>query len=354
MRSFFASVASYLAALLLLVACLPTTESGKIVYCKVNTNYEERYKKNETAAPVTAVRQYKTLDLPPPCIPAIISDAADPEVEPEEFHSLLATQLWNRPRYQFVKDDMPELDVLQRDSGVIAYWDCVYYHPMYYALKHLGPARLQERTKRHPSRKNAVQALADAGEAGTGSAAAGTSAGMYVGPRMAWLDFGVFRGWSVNMTSLMLQRSPVTVHGFDTWEGLPEQWQGHMGAGQFSTGGVLPLVRAGVHLHKGFFNETLPRWLKANPSTPIYGISVDCDLYNGSMDVLTLLGPLLQRGSIIHFHELRHKEEGGQVMEEARALRDWLKTMPPSFRMRLVPMQDASVAEPAVFVVTHL
>ena len=156
------------------------------------------------------------------------------------------------------------------------------------------------------------------------------------------------------MTALLLQHAPVEIHGFDTWEGLPESWAGHMGSGRFSTGGVLPPVRQGVRLHKGFFNETLPVWLHEHPHTPIYGISVDCDLYNGSMDVLTLVGKRLQKGSIIHFHELRHKQERGDLMDEARALYDWLKTMPPSFRLRLVPMQDSTVAEPAVFIVTHL
>jgi hypothetical protein len=148
----------------------------------------------------------------------------------------------------------------------------------------------------------------------------------------------------------------VEVHGFDSWLGLPEDWAQHvrMKKGRFSTQGVLPPVRAGVTLHKGFFNETLPLWLEAHPDMPIYGISVDCDLYNGSMDVLTRLGRRLQVGSIVHFHELRHKLEDGQVMDEARALYDWLKTMPSSFRMRLIPMQDSTVREPAAFIVTHL
>ena len=232
------------------------------------------------------------------------------------------------------------------------HWDNLYYHVMYHSLLHYGPLTASAHRTRRPEKHGEWHSNLR----GTSSAAGADAIAASLGnQKLAWLDFGVFQGWSVNTTSLILQDKPqVEIHGFDTWQGLPENWSGHMVVGDFSTQGVIPPVREGVTLHKGFFNETLPLWLEAHPDMPIYGISVDCDLYNGSMDVLTRLGRRLQVGSIIHFHELRHKLEDGQVMDEARALYDWLKTMPSSFRMRLIPMQDSTVREPAAFIVTHL
>jgi len=96
--SSYVSIALLCTALVLLAEMAPA-RGGKVVYCKVSTNYEENYLKNVTA-PASA-RKYRTQDPPDPCVPALISDAADPEVGEQEFHSLLAAQLWNRPRYEF-------------------------------------------------------------------------------------------------------------------------------------------------------------------------------------------------------------------------------------------------------------
>ena len=51
-------------------------------------------------------------------------------------------------------------------------------------------------------------------------------------------------------------------HGFDSFEGLPENWAGTFEhKGKFGRGGALPEVPANVALHKGWFEQTLPAFL---------------------------------------------------------------------------------------------
>lgn len=54
------------------------------------------------------------------------------------------------------------------------------------------------------------------------------------------------------------------VHGFDSFERLPESWQGyHLDAGHFSRDGRMPRVRVNVTLHPGWFKDTLPPFVKS-------------------------------------------------------------------------------------------
>ena len=58
-----------------------------------------------------------------------------------------------------------------------------------------------------------------------------------------------------------------------------------------------------MRLHKGLFAETLPPFLDERPGKLAW-VNIDCDLYQGTVDVLRLLAPRFRRGSLLHFHEL--------------------------------------------------
>lgn len=120
-------------------------------------------------------------------------------------------------------------------------------------------------------------------------------------PAGAILEFGVARGRSI---TVLANASPSkTVHGFDSFEGLPEDWSGHLEQkGAFSQKGVLPKVPANVRLHPGWFKDTIPRWL-AEEADKIGFMHVDCDIYSSTRDILWGLRERLQPGAIIVFDE---------------------------------------------------
>lgn len=187
-----------------------------------------------------------------------------------------------------------------------------------------------------------------------------------------WLEFGVYRGLSINITSKyvdVLEHNGVqrgAIVGFDTFTGLPDRWlargtKNGYKPGYFSLNGSLPPVRKGVRLIKGLFNQTLAGFLEANPDSPLAWVNVDCDLYGGTRDVLALLGPRIRVGSRLHFHELMvgtrwntiadpgHKIPDYPLSEEARALYEWLRDHPRAV-LELLPVKSPMNTQAAAFV----
>jgi hypothetical protein len=130
------------------------------------------------------------------------------------------------------------------------------------------------------------------------------------------LECGVYFGRSLRVIAA---RTRGVVHGFDSFQGLPEAWSEREGAGTYSTAGRLPEVPGDVALHPGWFQDTLPPFLAANPE-PVRLLHIDCDIYGSTRTVLEHVAPRLAPGSVIVFddflgypgyeaHELRAFEE---------------------------------------------
>jgi len=115
-------------------------------------------------------------------------------------------------------------------------------------------------------------------------------------------EFGVYNGKSINYISSLLPNNKI--YGFDSFIGLKEDWVGwEWSKGDFSLGGVLPKVNQNVELVPGFFDESLPEWLQKNKGEFSF-INIDCDTYESSKTVLSLLGPeRIVPGTIIIFDE---------------------------------------------------
>ena len=114
------------------------------------------------------------------------------------------------------------------------------------------------------------------------------------------LEFGVAEGVSI---SYLAGAVDGPVYGFDSFEGLPEDWPGrHEPQGAYSTAGRLPTVPKNVTLQKGWFNETLPRFLQEHQD-PVAFLHVDCDLYASTRTVLTQLADRIIPGTVILFDE---------------------------------------------------
>lgn len=113
------------------------------------------------------------------------------------------------------------------------------------------------------------------------------------------LEFGVFTGNSINFIS---EYHPTrVVYGFDSFEGLPENWTCDP-KGKYSLGGGLPTVRSNVRLIKGWFDETLPAFVRDHEE-PCSFIHIDCDLYSSTKTVLDHLRGKIVPGTIIVFDD---------------------------------------------------
>jgi tetratricopeptide (TPR) repeat protein len=112
------------------------------------------------------------------------------------------------------------------------------------------------------------------------------------------LEFGVRMGASIRQIAALAHQP---VHGFDSFEGIPEDWHGEP-RGSYSTRGVRPPVPDHVCLHAGWFDETLPGFLSRHRE-PVRFVNVDCDLYSSTRTVLRLLRDRIVPGSVIVFDE---------------------------------------------------
>lgn len=122
--------------------------------------------------------------------------------------------------------------------------------------------------------------------------------------RILYLEFGVARGDSIRYWSEHLLSSDTKLHGFDSFEGLPEEG-GPWKRGQFDTGGRVPhLEDPRVEFFKGWFQETIPSY--SWPDHEILVVNMDADLYSSTIFVLYQIRQYIVPGTFIYFDEMNH------------------------------------------------
>jgi predicted O-methyltransferase YrrM len=112
------------------------------------------------------------------------------------------------------------------------------------------------------------------------------------------LEFGVYSGTTLGIISK--HRDGRQVYGFDSFEGLPEDWRAAFPAGRFAVDA--PPEVPGAELVVGWFADTLPGFLDSHDGSVDF-LHVDADLYSAAVTVLDHVGPRLRPGSIIVFDE---------------------------------------------------
>jgi hypothetical protein len=113
-------------------------------------------------------------------------------------------------------------------------------------------------------------------------------------------EFGVSSGKTMR---IIAQTWGGPVHGFDSFEGLPEDWTGtYERAGRFNLKGQLPKVPANVTLHAGWFDKSLPRFLDKHPG-PAALLHLDADIYSSTKTALDLMKPRIVPGTVLLFDE---------------------------------------------------
>ena len=140
------------------------------------------------------------------------------------------------------------------------------------------------------------------------------------------LEFGVRHGNTITQIAKLAKQG---VHGFDSFEGIPESWA--LGSktetkGSYSTNGVLPEVPSNVQLHVGWFDATLPKFLLST-TEPVRLINIDCDIYSSTKTVLDCLAPRIVVGSVLVFDEYigneHWREDEFKAFQEAVVQYQW-------------------------------
>lgn len=126
------------------------------------------------------------------------------------------------------------------------------------------------------------------------------------------------------------------VHGFDSFQGLPEDWTHDRPAGTFSTAGTPPAdLPANAALHIGMFDDTVLAYL-AETDRPVAFLHIDSDLYSSARTVLFALADRLRPGSVIVFDEFLNYP--GWQEHEYRAFMEFVE----EYRVRFSYLSFAS------------
>ena len=151
-----------------------------------------------------------------------------------------------------------------------------------------------------------------------------------------FLEFGVYNGSSINILSKL--RPNKIFHGFDTFTGLPEDWD--LGNKKIKAGHFylekMPSVEKNVILHKGLFEDTIPKWQKQYKEK-ISFINIDCDLYSSTKTVLEHLNSQIVKDTIIRFDDLLPspiRPYPKWLEGEWKALSEWVG----KFKREIVPL----------------
>ncbi len=118
---------------------------------------------------------------------------------------------------------------------------------------------------------------------------ANAAATVGVDSKILYLEFGVFEGYSIGWFSRHLSHPESRFYGFDSFEGLPEDW-GNKPKGTFSTRGLIPAIEdTRVHFVKGWFHDTLPDFAADGTDFDAVIVHMDAGLYSSTLFVLSQL-----------------------------------------------------------------
>jgi len=131
-----------------------------------------------------------------------------------------------------------------------------------------------------------------------------------------YLEFGVWVGTSINFFSKYVN----TIYGFDSFEGLKENWVGTITPkGTFNLNKKLPKLNKNVIPVVGWVQDTLVPFLEKH-KPEVNFVHLDMDTYETTKFILTKIKPYLVKNCIIAFDELYNYP--GWEVGEYKALKE--------------------------------
>jgi len=154
---------------------------------------------------------------------------------------------------------------------------------------------------------------------------------------LTYLEFGVWRGASIKRMSQLFTSPETRLVGFDSFEGLPETW-GEKPTGTFSVEGQVPRVTdPRISYVKGYFQNTLPGFIKGYHCQPTVLVNLDADLYSSTLFLLTTLWHYIPEYYFI-FDEFPN--------DEATAMYDFVTAFPVEYEFVACTQEDSAKAVP--------
>jgi hypothetical protein len=158
-----------------------------------------------------------------------------------------------------------------------------------------------------------------------------------------FLEFGVWRGESLDRWSTLLPGKEHRFFGFDSFRGLPEDWRHGAGDGTFTPrgtfdeGGVAPTFADDrIQIVDGLFQDTLTAFLNSyDRRGRQLVVHMDADLYSSTLFVLTTLDRVLRSGDMVV------SDDFATLLDEFRAFSDYFAAYRRQFRvLATVPRVD--------------
>lgn len=155
------------------------------------------------------------------------------------------------------------------------------------------------------------------------------------------VEFGVYSGLSLGIIAAYMP-----VIGFDSFEGLPEDWREGFSKGTFATEGDEALYfntpAFNQMLIKGWFEDTAPNF----PFPPLRLVHIDCDLYSSTVTALESVVSAIGVGTVVVFDEYH-----GYPGHEEHEMKAWTEFC---LKYRIVAPAIGIGPEEAAFVINKI
>lgn len=159
-------------------------------------------------------------------------------------------------------------------------------------------------------------------------------------------EFGVYSGYSLD---IIAERMPVI--GFDSFEGLPEDWRegfprGMFGRGEGTSLGLDLLPVANAMIVPGWFEDTVPSF----PFPRLGLVHIDCDLYSSTVTALNGVIDSVDVDTVLVFDEFHSYPEAEH--HEAKAFYEWCATY--GITCEMIAAGTGEHAQEAAFIIRDM
>lgn len=152
---------------------------------------------------------------------------------------------------------------------------------------------------------------------------------------MMYLEFGVYKGASIQAWTRLNTHPRSQFIGFDSFKGMPEPFDEVTGVleGELNVGGKTPAISdERVSWQVGWFKDTLPSF--EIPQHDRLLIHIDSDLYSATREPLEALDSAIVPGTVIMFDDM------GSPHDEPRAFAEYMRRTGKQFELIACDKED--------------